>query len=69
MYGVLNKNKMKNEFYIIFNARDGGEVQVRARTRVKALTREDAEVQVCAAREGEIVRVRKKYPKPRAALR
>jgi hypothetical protein len=54
---------------ITFRARDGGEVQVRAHTRVKALTREGAEafaaqVAVCADCEGETVRVRKVYPKP-----
>ena len=66
--GMLALNAETSTGNITFRARDGGEVQVRAHTRVKALTREGAEacaeqVAVCADCEGETVRVWKVYSK------
>ena len=66
--GMLALDAETSTGKITFRARDGGEVQVRAHTRVKALTREGAEalaeqVAVCADCEGETVRVWKVYPK------
>jgi DUF4097 and DUF4098 domain-containing protein YvlB len=66
--GMLALNAETSTGNITFRARDGGEVQVRAHTRVKALTREGAEafaeqVAVCADCEGETVRVWKVHPK------